>query len=112
MAKKGGVTNAVDSYDPTTKSWTSGPALIGKPMNGFGCSACTLDGKLYVSCLDGTVQCNDGGAWKVVKNLDEGRFFHRMVPIANHRLALVGGSNARAMKKTGVEVVEVQAEPR
>ncbi|MEX2170626.1 MAG: hypothetical protein WD851_15025 [Pirellulales bacterium] len=112
MAKKGGVTTAVDCYDPATETWSSGPALIGKPMNGFGCSACTLDGKLYVSCLDGTVQrLNDGGsAWEIAKKLDEGRFFHRMLPTDDHRLLLVGGSNASAEKQTGVEVVDVAGE--
>lgn len=109
MAKKGGVTTAVDSYDPSTRTWKSESALLGKPMNGFGCSACELDGKLYVSCIDGSVQRlnRDGTAWEVAKKLDEGRFFHRMLPVANHRVLLIGGSNARAVKQTDVEVVQI-----
>lgn len=110
MANQGGVTTRVDVYNPATESWSSGPALIGKPMNGFGCSACTLDGKLYVSCIDGSVQrLNDEGtAWEVVKWLDEGRFFHRMLPTADRRLLLVGGSTASAAKQTEVEVVQIE----
>lgn len=109
MASKGGVTTRVDCYNPASDSWSSGPSLVGKPMNGFGCSACTLDGKLYVSCIDGSVQRlnDDGSAWEVVKRLDEGRFFHRMLPAEDNRLLLLGGSTASAEKQTQVEVVEV-----
>jgi N-acetylneuraminic acid mutarotase len=109
MARTGGPTTQVDCFDPTTGAWSSAPPLVGEPMNGFGCSACTLDGKLYVSCIDGTVQrlSEDGATWEVVKTLDEGRFFHRMLPISGHRLLMVGGSNAVAEKVTSVEVVDL-----
>lgn len=112
MGKTGGPTTRVDCYDPSSGNWSSGPPLAGEPMNGFGCAASTLDGKLYVSCIDGTLQrlSHDGSSWEIVKTLDEGRFFHRMLPLADHRLLLVGGSNQSAEKLTEVEVVDVAKE--
>lgn len=46
---------AVDVLDVTTGMWRRGPDLPPGRLKGFGASACSLEGRLYVSGMSGTV---------------------------------------------------------
>ena len=48
------------------------------------------------------------GNWEVARELDPGRFFHRMLPWGNDRLLLIGGANMSIGKFDDIEVVEVK----
>jgi hypothetical protein len=80
-------------------------------MAGFGCSAFEIGGKLYVTTADGTLQrlTESGDAWDVVKQLDNARFFHRMVPYDDSRFIMIGGSNMEfGWKFEEVDVISVK----
>lgn len=102
----------VDVYDPATNEWKPGPALVSdERMAGFGCSAFEIGGKLYVTTADGTLQrlTESGDAWDVVKQLDNARFFHRMVPYDDSRFIMIGGSNMEfGWKFEEVDVISVK----
>jgi N-acetylneuraminic acid mutarotase len=93
----------VEIYDPAAQSWSKGPPVpaavagteyMGPGMNGFGGAAFGVGGRLYLSTMDGTVHrlSTDGRSWEAVATLQEGRFFHRMLPHGNDLLILGGAS--------------------
>ncbi len=88
--------NDVEIYDPASDQWTKGPSLIGDDrLTGFGTSAFALGEHLYVTGLPGTVQRLGKNAeqWEAIGQLPTPRFFHRMLPLENQRMILIGGSN-------------------
>jgi hypothetical protein len=113
MQSEGGPTRQVDVLDTASGEWTLGPELIGEEgMTGFGASAFATGGRLYVSTHDGTLQrlTEDGSAWEVISQTPTARFFHRMLPIDDGRLLVVGGANMGQGKFAEVEVLNVSSE--
>jgi len=110
MQKKGKVTTAVDVFDPATQKWSQGPKIQGEGMEGFGTSAFAVGGRLYVSTANGNLQqfSKDGKSWKMAKELERGRFFHRMLAIGKNRLLSVGGSNMQTGKFGEIDVFQVR----
>ena len=106
MQAKGGPTKATAIYNPTAKTWTAGPNLLGNTMDGFGSSAFAIGDTLYVSTMSGKLQqlSADGNQWQVVAQLAHPRFFHRMLPTADGKLLFVGGASMQTGK---IEVLEV-----
>ena len=101
MQQKGGPTTNVKVYDLRNKSWSDGPALPGSGrMAGFGSSCFNIGGKLIVSTYDGSVlQLNeDQSNWEKIHQLETGRFFHRLLPLASNKFILVGGANMETGK--------------
>ena len=84
-------TLAVEIYDPATNAWSAGPALPGRSRHGFAPAACTLDGKLYVSVMDGTMYRLDdaGKRWDSVAKTTP-RIVHRLIPYKGEILVLGG----------------------
>jgi N-acetylneuraminic acid mutarotase len=113
MQPEGGPTRRTDVFDPATGQWTLGPELIGEEaMTGFGASAFATGGRLYVTAYDGSLQrlTEDGSAWEVIAQTPTARFFHRMLPIDDHHLLMVGGANMGQGKFAEVEVLTVSSE--
>ncbi len=83
------------------------PGLLGQRMDGFGSSAFAAGDRLYVSTMHGTLQrlADDGSAWEIVQELDHARFFHRMLPLSDHRLLMIGGANMAEGKFEQLEVL-------
>ncbi|HEV7280452.1 MAG TPA: hypothetical protein VGN57_09600 [Pirellulaceae bacterium] len=112
MTSESDIIPGVDVYDPATKEWKPGPALASdERMAGFGSAAFEIGGKLYVTTADGTLQrlSDSGDAWEVVKQLDNARFFHRMVPYDDTRFIMIGGSNMEfGWKFEEVDVISVK----
>ncbi len=108
----GGPTNEVHLYDLKTKKWSAGPTVpTASPMKAFGCSAASIAGHLLVSTYDGGIyQLNgDLASWSKIYQLEDGRFFHQMLPISDKRFALVGGSHMKTGSNFDIEVFEAAA---
>ncbi len=109
MYETGGTSSEVDFFDPTTNTWQTGTDLPGDSIEGFGNSACEVDGKLFVSTIEGNVQRLDGDKWTLVSKLKHPRYFHRMLPLSKDELVFLGGT-ARSGERTDViETVLVNA---
>lgn len=109
MQKSGQPTTRTAIFDPKTNEWSEGPNLIGESMAGFGTSSFAVNNQLYVSTFGGTFQrlSQDGKSWELLGNLENARFFHRMLPLDKKRLVFVGGSNMSVGKFSEVEVLDV-----
>lgn len=109
MSRDDGPSTRVDIFDPSTGEWSRGPSIQGEPMEGFGNSALAIGGRLYTSTIRGNLQrlTADGSAWEIDRELDTARFFHRMLPLDDHRLLFVGGANMSIGKFEQVEVIRV-----
>jgi len=89
------VSQEVNVYDPETEKWTTGPDFPGEGMHGFGVSAWGEGSDLLATGLDGlvyrlaSVQQN----WEKLTKLDQGRFFHRLLPAGDGKFAMVGGAS-------------------
>jgi N-acetylneuraminic acid mutarotase len=83
----------VDVYDIATNTWSKAAPLPKGSRNGFSPAAAFLDGRLYVSLMDGGVYRLNEAAneWERVANT-LGRVAHRMVAAPEHRLLLLGGA--------------------
>lgn len=110
MQQEGGPTTRVDVFDPDSQSWSQGPSIHGKPMDGFGCSAFATGGALYVSTYSGTLQklAADGKSWETVKQLERDRFFHRMLPLSEDQLIVLGGASMKSGKFAEVDVIRLR----
>ena len=133
MNKTGGPTVATEIYDPVSDSWHTGPALVitdqakaadasaddsasgqrdmsAGTMAGFGASAFATGGHLYATTVQGTLQrlSADGSAWEVIGQTPTDRFFHRLLPLDDRRLIVVGGANMNSGKFEAVEILQTQ----
>lgn len=91
----------VHCFDLATRTWSPGPSVPegetkGK-MNGFGCSACTVGGRLFLSTMDGAVHelSGDGRSWRPIGRLQTARFFHRLLPRNERELIAVAGASMK-----------------
>ncbi len=107
MGQKGGATTATGVFDPATKEWTNGPALVGGGMEGFGSSSFFVDGDVYATTMSGAIQRlkKDATAWELLGQLQHPRFFHRVLPWQGSKLVVVGGSNMETGKVLPVELL-------
>lgn len=126
MQEEGGPTVAVGVYDPATDEWSDGPDLIVQAaadnegesgrnmaagrMAGFGASAFATGGALYVTTVQGLLQrlSQDGTRWELVSGEITPRFFHRLLPLDDHHLIAVGGSNMSIGKFSEVDIIDVR----
>lgn len=112
MQQDGGPSRQVDIFDPETGLWTTGPEIIGEDgMTGFGASAFATGGHLYVSTIKGTLQklADDQTRWDVISQTPTARFFHRMLPLDNSRLLMVGGASMSVGKFEDIDILIVPA---
>ena len=91
------IDRSVDIFDPATGSWSNGPELPGEGMNGFGVSAWSINESLLASGSNGVVYqlSEDGEHWLEVARLNQGRFFHQLVPAENGNLLALGGASRK-----------------
>ena len=101
------MTAEVAIYDTASKTWSEGPELPGKKMEGFGASAFAVDNRVCISTRNGQLLSLQAGAdkWETLGNLKHPRFFHRLVAGLNHDVIVLGGSAADKVKE--LEVVTV-----
>ncbi|MFN0197123.1 MAG: kelch repeat-containing protein [Planctomycetaceae bacterium] len=111
MQHEGGPTTRVDVFNPQTGEWSQGPSLVGEDgMTGFGNSSFATGGRLYVSTIKGDLQrlSEDGSAWEIILQTPTARFFHRMLPVDDQRLLMVGGANMKTGKFDAVDMLNVE----
>lgn len=111
MQDEGGTTTRAAVYDPATKEWSEGPALLGGGMEGFGAAAFAVDGRLFATTMSGAVQelAADGSKWTFAGQLQEPRFFHEMAPTGPGELVIVGGAHMSVGKIDELERLAVSA---
>lgn len=110
MQKVGGPTTKVAMYDIESGNWSEGPGLPGEQgMEGFGSSCFNVGGSLVASTYGGNVYRLDEAKknWQPIHVCDQGRFFHRLLPISDNEFALFGGANMESGKTMNVEVFEL-----
>jgi hypothetical protein len=111
MQPDGKVTTKTAIYDPAARRWSDGPKLPGEDMEGFGTACCTAGQRLYVSTISGKLLCLSGDrtSWQIIEQLPDDRFFHRMLPLDNHRLILLGGASMQTGKFSSVVTVKTES---
>ena len=109
MQVQGGPTTKVAVFDPAEQSWSEGPSIHGSPMDGFGASAFILGKDLYVTTSSGKLQRLAPGSdkWEIVQTFRPGRFFHRMLPIDDRHLVLIGGTSRGRGRLKELQVLTV-----
>jgi len=110
MRPEGGPTTETAIYDPAADAWSAGPAIEGKPMDGFGSSTCTVDGRVICTTYSGRIQrlADDGTRWETLGMLQHPRFFHRAVA-SEGCLLVVGGAHMGTGKITATERFRIAA---
>lgn len=112
LKENGGPTDEVYLYDLKTNQWSVGPAVpTPGRMKAFGCSTTSVAGCVLASTYDGGIYqlAADNDSWTKIHQLDDGRFFHQMLPIADNQVALVGGSHMQTGSHFDIEVFEATA---
>jgi N-acetylneuraminic acid mutarotase len=111
MEESGGTTTEVAVYDPTSLAWSTGPALHGSGMEGFGTSSFAACDKLIVTTMSGSVQMlsDDGTKWILAGQANEPRFFHRQLTTPDDRVIVVGGASMETGKTNSVELMQFVA---
>ena len=109
MTESGGPTTKTSIYDPANGQWSEGPSLIGTSMDGFGSSSFSCDGRLFVTTVSGSIQqlATDGGRWELAGQLQQARFFHRMISWRDAKLIVVGGASMEEGKRLALELIPV-----
>lgn len=137
MQSEGGPTTRVDIFDPQTQTWSRGADLaVGDVqqdqkesteenrreqraaerrrqqsggMTGFGASAFATGGHLYCTTIKGDLQrlAEDGSKWEILRQTPTARFFHRMLPVNDHQLLMIGGASMEVGKFDEVEILDV-----
>jgi hypothetical protein len=110
MKQAGGPTNEVHVYDTKSGEWSTGPEVPTEgELRSFGCAALSQAGHLVVSTYDGGVfrLSDDLKSWDKIHDLENGRFFHHMVPVNKSQFALIGGSHMENGSHYDVEVYEI-----
>jgi N-acetylneuraminic acid mutarotase len=109
MNEKGGPTTSVEIYDPSSNTWSSGPALIGGGMEGFGSSAFFVGEDVYATTMSGAIQRlrKDATSWELLGQLQHPRFFHRVLPWQGNKLVVVGGSSMESGKVLPLELLVI-----
>jgi outer membrane protein assembly factor BamB len=100
---------AVDVLDTTTGQWSRGPELPPGKLKGFGASAATANGRLYVSGMSGVIYRlnTSGDQWESFAKLRTPRFFHRLLAADSKQLVAVGGEGPDG-KLRDIEIVPLE----
>ncbi len=112
LKEDGGPTGEVFIYDLKSNKWSPGPTVpTTGGMKAFGCSTTSVAGRVLTSTYDGGIYelASDNSGWAKVHQLDNGRFFHQMLALADNRFALVGGAHMETGGNTDIEVFEATA---
>ena len=102
-----GPTTTTEVLDLKAGKWSPGPKLPGEGLQGFGGTAVTIDGQLYVTTYSGQLSrlSDDGKSWQDAGKLPRPRFFHRLLSADGRSLLAVGGASMEEGKDLSVEIV-------
>ena len=107
LTPAGKMSQAMHVYDSKTSTWSEGPDL---PFKGFGAGCTNVGGELIAAGMGGGVfrLSAAGDAWEQTGSMHFHRFFHRMVPLDDHRCLAFGGAGTVGHMRT-IEVLDVRA---
>jgi N-acetylneuraminic acid mutarotase len=90
-----GTEKSVDILDLKTQEWSQGPALPGPARNGFTPAVCANAGALFASPSDGKLYRLGAkrDAWVQVGELEQKRIVHRIVPLRDDCMLVLGGAS-------------------
>lgn len=100
-----GMDESVNVFDPKTGTWAKAPPVPGKGMNAFTPAAFAVGGKLHLNPADGKVYRLAADAWEEVSAVKAARYVHRMVPLPDGKLLVIGGASKDGVRAT-CEVVD------
>lgn len=107
----GKTSSAVNVFDLARNEWLTCPPLPDcGSLKGFGCCAFLFNGSVVVSVSDGQFFRFDRSAeqWSpLAKRVTPGRFFHRVFPLSEATVAVVGGANMEIGKFSETELIEL-----
>ena len=110
---EGGISDAIDVFDPATGKWAAGPKVPGMPANGNGIAAAVAGGRLYLGGMTGTVYAlaKTGDKWDEAGKMPSPRIHHRLAPLDDTRLVVVAGATrAEHLKEVTAVSVGTTAE--
>lgn len=104
------LSSAVDVYEPSTGKWSSVPP-VGETerAKAFGCAACVMGDRLYVSPEGGKVYCirTNAEAWAECAKLAKPRYFHQLIALDDAHLMAIGGTS-KGLPMDDVEIVTIE----
>jgi N-acetylneuraminic acid mutarotase len=93
MGEDSNTDHSVNVFDPKTGKWADAPKLPGDRMNAFTPAVIASGGKLYANPADGKVYRLNGDKWEDVSAVKAARYVHRMVPLPDGKLLVLGGAS-------------------
>lgn len=110
MQDQNGITTDVATFDIKTNQWSQGPKLPeSSSMEGFGSACFNVGGTLVVSTYGGNVYRLDEkqSQWKKITTVEPGRFFHRLLPVSDDSMVLIGGASMEYGKQLDCPVLKL-----
>lgn len=105
-----GMSKSVDIFDPKTGKWSKGPDLPKSRMSGFSPAVAVAGDQIYVSVANGDVLRLTGGKiWEPISKLKHTRLVHRVLPLNEESLVVIGGST-RGGNVEEIETVSLTGE--
>lgn len=94
ITSEGKTSRQVNVFDIASETWSEAPGLPGKDLHGFGVSSFGLQGKVFVCGMSGVVYSLQPNAdtWQEAGKLENGRFFHRLIPKNDNELLIIAGA--------------------
>ena len=93
LLEDGGTDHSVNVFDPKSGKWTDAAKLPGDRMNAFTPAVIAAGGKLYANPADGKLYRLAGDKWEDVSAVTAARYVHRMVPLPDGKLLVLGGAS-------------------
>jgi N-acetylneuraminic acid mutarotase len=112
MDSDGSISTSVNIFNAQTQRWRDGIDLPNSNrMEGFGVACAKVDGNLIVATHSGRIYRFDAAQnnWQMIEQLDDSRFFSRLVPIREKRFAIIGGASMVSGKFVDVHVGKVNS---
>ena len=107
MRPSGKPTTRVDVFDIQKQTWSRGPDLDGERMDGFGSSSFAVGKSLYVTTYGGNLLRLEKDSWEKLAQLENERFFHRLLPLGDNELLSVGGASMSSGKFEELDVIKL-----
>lgn len=101
------IDKSVNLFDPRSDRWTTAAPIPGPMLNGFSPAACVLAGRLYACGSDGKIYRLSAkqDSWDEVATVATKRSAHRMLPVGDSQLLVLGGT-AKNATIASLELIE------
>lgn len=93
LTEDGGMASDVNVFDPKTGTWAEAAKVPGTGLNPFTPAVIASGGRLYLNPADGKVYRLTGDKWEDVSAVKAPRYVHRMVPLPDGKLLVIGGAS-------------------